>query len=279
VIGEPFTFLSGAVNNEQHTWRVEWQNKDAFQAGNPPGGPWMCQIASTGFAERYFPAVYEADECSAEQCPGMEEEIEDCELQESTWWDYNECTCVTSPIIIDLDGDGLSLTWPADGVGFDLDSDGAAEQLSWTHAADRDGFLVLDRNSNGTIDNGKEFFGSATEQPHSAEPNGFLALGVFDLPANGGNMDGRITVADSHYPKLRVWFDLNHDGVSQPNELKDLGAIGVVALSLDYKVSRRRDPIGNLFRYVGRVLVDDDPNDPFRGRPRLAIDVFLQPMK
>jgi hypothetical protein len=58
-----------------------------------------------------------------------------------------------------------------------------------------------------------------------------------------------------------------------------LSALIVAAFVGGISLGARADPIGNLFRYVGRVLVDDDPNDPFRGRPRLAIDVFLQPMK
>jgi hypothetical protein len=182
---------------------------------------------------------------------------------------------VTSPIIIDLDGDGLPLTSADAGVFFDLNADGVAEQLSWTRRSARDGFLVLDRNGNGVIDDGRELFGSATDQPPSTDRNGFRALAEYDLAYEGGNGDGHISERDEVFRALRVWFDLNHDGISQPSELVRLRSVGITAISLDYRVSGRRDSVGNLFRYVGRVLVDDDPNDAFRGVPRAAIDVYL----
>ena len=132
-----------------------------------------------------------------------------------------------SPIIIDTEGEGFHLTSAANGVMFDIRGDGHLLQIAWTAPGSHNAFLVLDRNGDGIINNGKELFGNFTTQDPTKHKNGFLALSEFDEPDQGGNGDGVIDEHDAVFSRLRLWIDDNHDGISQPNELHALAEFGI----------------------------------------------------
>jgi hypothetical protein len=205
------------------------------------------------------------------ECNYYQQDYDDCQQFAGVWlWDLCRCD-YTSPILIDIDGDGYHLTNATNGVNFDLKPDGIAEHLAWTSANSDDAFLVLDRNNNGLIDDGTELFGNYTPQPFSTEKNGFLALAEYDRPRNGGNNNGKVGSADAIFSSLRLWQDVNHNGISESSELHSLPSLSVLNIDLDYRESKRSDQHGNAFRYRAKVR---DAQGASVGR--WAWDVFLK---
>ncbi len=156
-----------------------------------------------------------------------------------------------SPIVFDLGEVGYDLTSIRDGVRFDIDADGAPEQVSWTARGSDDAFLALDRNGNGTIDSGRELFGDFTLLGNGkTAAHGYIALGELDLEANGGNGNGYVDIGDKGFRTLLLWTDRNHDGHSSPAELRPVTDSGIFLISLKADESDVVDEHGNHLAYV-----------------------------
>ncbi len=165
---------------------------------------------------------------------------------------YSIAERTVSPLILDLDGDGIeTLSQDAD-IYFDHDKNGLAEKTGWV-AAD-DGLLVLDRNLDGVINNGSELFGNNTLlQDGSLAANAYEALAEFDE-----NSDGVIDSQDSIFSELRVWQDQNSDGVSQQSELLNLETAGIQSLNTDYQSTSIDDGNGNTIKQISLASTLDD---------------------
>ena len=160
------------------------------------------------------------------------------------------------PVLIQLSKGHLSLTGLDDPVSFDMDADGFAENTGWTGRDGSAAFLVLDRNDNGIIDDGRELFGTMTAQWETEDPSGFMALAFFDGASAGGNADGVISEDDTVFESLALWHDRDHDGLSDPSELTPLRDIGIGTIGLNMIPVSRSDTHGNQLRYGATVQFD-----------------------
>jgi len=171
--------------------------------------------------------------------------------------------CDGSPLVLDLDGDGVQLGALDDGVAFDLLGDGTRVHTAWPSAGD--GFLALDQNGNGVVDDATELFGSATGG--EAFDDGFAALARLDDDGTG-IIDGN----DAVFDELRVWVDADQDGECTPGEMSTLAGHGIRALSLRAQrldAGAAVDAHGNSIPLVSTYERRD-------GRAAALVDVWLR---
>ena len=157
----------------------------------------------------------------------------------------------SSPIILDLNGDGIKTTGIASWRYFDHDQSGFAEMTAW--ADKNDGILALDLNGNGKIDDGREIFGNNTFLPDGTlAPHGYAALAQYD-----SNHDGKIDSHDEIWEKLRVWRDKNEDAKTGKNELHTLDELGIAAINLNAEEVSETDEAGNRVTHRATVTKTD----------------------
>ncbi|MEN3109662.1 calcium-binding protein [Uliginosibacterium paludis] len=157
----------------------------------------------------------------------------------------------TSPLILDLDGDGVETIGKSAYIHFDHDGNHFAENTGWV--GQDDGLLVRDLDGNGQIDSGKELFGSNTVlSSGKVASDGFAALVELD-----SNHDGRVDINDEDFSSLRVWKDANSDGLVDAGELLTLAEANVDALNVAFSSSNQTDSAGNQHLLNGNFIRTD----------------------
>ena len=172
------------------------------------------------------------------------------------------------PLTLDLDGDGIETVSANSGITFDFDGDGLKTGTGWVKGDD--GFLVLDRNGNGTIDTGRELFGVDTVKSNGQKASdGFDALRDLD-----GNADGVFNAQDAQFANVRVWQDANQDGVAQASELKTLAEHNITAINLG-STQTSQNSNGNLISATGSFVRGDGSSGTVTGNQSLAANLDL----
>ena len=118
------------------------------------------------------------------------------------------------PLVINLDGMLPDLN--TDTFSFDIDNDGKEDQISTL--ASGSGFLALDKNNDGKINQGSELFGTLTG-------NGFEELSAYDEDGNDW-----IDENDSIFDSLQIWLK---NGDTKDKDLVGIGEAGIGAIFLD----------------------------------------------
>ena len=147
------------------------------------------------------------------------------------------------PLVINLDSNCANVSDQT--FYFDLDADGVLDEISGLSAGS--GFLALDKNGDGTINDGSELFGTKSG-------DGFADLAAYDADGNGW-----IDENDPIFDKLRIWTKDS----SGKDVLCALGKAGVGAIYLgnaqtDFALNSSKDNSTNaLIRKTGIFLYEN----------------------
>ena len=177
-----------------------------------------------------------------------------------------------SVFVLDLAGDGYQLTSVEGGVMFDIDGTGKPIQVGWTASGADDGFLFLDTNGNGRVDSGRELLGNGWRLPDGSRSlsgdgalisiQGYPVPPPNPLPRGIGNVDP----ADQVFKNIRFWCDLNHNGQSEPDELKTLSELNIARVPAGFgRLGRKPDERGNIMLNEGGFFVMKQGVEVFHG--------------
>jgi hypothetical protein len=146
------------------------------------------------------------------------------------------------PLVINFGGTAAQLTDTK--FSFDLDADGKTDQISFVGAGS--GFLALDKNADGKINNGSELFGPASG-------NGFQELAAYDLDKNSW-----IDENDAVYTQLKVWTKdgSGNDALSTLAQTK-VGAIYLGNVSTPFDIKNGQNQLDGQVRTSGVYLNED----------------------
>lgn len=145
----------------------------------------------------------------------------------------------TDPLMINLDTNAASVSDQK--FFFDLDSDGSKEEISF--AGKGSGFLALDQNGDGKINDGSELFGTKSG-------DGFNDLSAYDEDGNGW-----IDENDSVFSKLKVWTK-DENGNDRLLDLKeaDVGAIYLGNADTQFSLKDEQNNLNAEIRKTGIYL-------------------------
>jgi hypothetical protein len=148
---------------------------------------------------------------------------------------------LNDPLVINFHGTAAQLTDKK--YAFDLDADGKQDRVSWV--GPNSGFLALDKNGNGTIDDGSELFGAKTG-------NGFAELAAYDDDKNGW-----IDENDAVFNRLQVWTKSGDVDVHASLKDRNVGAISLSSIATPFEMKNPTNQLQGAVRSSGIFVKED----------------------
>lgn len=146
------------------------------------------------------------------------------------------------PLVINLDGNIAELSDQT--FLFDLDGDGQKDEINRLGAGS--GFLALDKNGDGVINDGNELFGTKSG-------NGFADLAAYDTDHNGFIDEG-----DEIWSRLKIWvMDENGEGQLYSLAEKGVGAICLQNAATDFAITDENNQTKGMIRNTGFFLYEN----------------------
>ena len=160
-----------------------------------------------------------------------------------------------TPLVLDLNGDGVQTLSIDEGVKFDLLNTGVKVQTGWVSG--EDALLAIDNDGDGQISDRSELFGGNIGE-------GFAKLASFD-----SNEDGFVNALDAEFGELKVWQDKNENALTDEGELVSLESAGVASLDTNYTNVFEIDDRGNIHGEHSSATLAN-------GRQIDLVDVYFQ---
>ncbi len=165
----------------------------------------------------------------------------DQEIVRSSSFQLKAGEALKDPLVINFGGSTASFSNRT--MSFDLDFDGDEDTVKMLDAGS--GYLALDKNDNGEVDDGTELFGPTTD-------NGYGELAQYDEDGNGWIDEG-----DSIFNHLKIWY---HDDQGNSHLValtdKNVGAIYLGSVDTRMNMYSQTDMAGALKR-SGLVLLEN----------------------
>ena len=156
--------------------------------------------------------------------------------------DLNLSFTMCDPLVINLDTDVAQLSDQK--FYFDIDADGEADEISQLGSGS--GYLALDENEDGIINDGSELFGTKSG-------NGFADLAKYDEDGNGW-----IDENDAIWSKLKIWTkDAQGKDVLYRLAEKGVGAICLQNVATDFTMQGANGQTNGAIRNTGVFLYEN----------------------